>query len=178
MNAYEFRRLLLRHMNGDARAFEKIYQYCNRKLVATAFLFLHNQEDSISVADDVLVKLYNEPEEFLNINNPAGWLFISAKNGSLNLLKKESYRKKHEFFLHEDISANPIERNDEELDYFAVLRQFEKLEQELIVLRVEYGFSYRELAERDGLNVRQIKWKFKKIKSRIKRILNKKEANG
>ena len=176
MNAHEFRRLLIRHMNGDARAFEKIYQYCNRKLIATAFLFLHNQEDSISVADDVLVKLYNAPEEFLNISNPAGWLFISAKYGSLNLLKKESYRKKHEAFLDADVSENPIEKNDDELDYFSVLEQFEELEQKLIVLRVEYGYSYREISKREGKASYQVKYNFKKIKSRMKRILNKEET--
>ena len=171
MDAHEFRRLLLRHKNGDAGAFETLYELCNRKLISSAFLFLQDRDHAVSVADDILIKLYNEPEKYCEISNPNGWLFISARNGAINLLKKMNVRRQKEVTVNIESSVNPIAAVEERLDYYDLLRCFTREEQRLIVWRVDYGLSNRELASKTNLTVRQIKWKFKKIKSVVNRIM-------
>lgn len=174
MDAQEFRRLLLRHKEGDECAFEKLYEYCNPKLIGTAFLYLQDKDMAISVADDILVKLYNDPEKYSEIKSPADWLFIVAKNGSLDLLRKEQNRRKHESTLKSDEIAVSMSV-DERLDYYALLKRFSESEQKIIVLRVDFGFPYRRIAKIMGMSFNQVWWKWKKIKSHLKEILKKEE---
>ena len=171
MDAQEFRRLLKRHKEGDERAFEKLYHLCNRRLVGAAFLFLRNKDNAISVADDILIKLYNEPEKYLNIVNPDSWLFVSAKNGALNLLEKAQTRKRHEVELDSERIASINAEPGERLEYYELLNCFPERERTLIVLRVDYGMTYRKIMKHTGMSFNQVFWTIKKIKSRIKRVL-------
>ena len=171
MNAHDFRRLLIKHINKDKGAFEKIYNFCSRKLISSAFLYLQDKDEALSVADDILVKLYNEPEKYLEIKSPADWLFISARNGALNILRKKNLQRRKETIINFELPYNPIGEREEIFDYYEILRQFARREQKLIVLKVDYGLSYREIANREGITISQVKYAFKNIKTRMKRVL-------
>lgn len=164
----------MRHKEGDERAFEKLYEYCNPKLIGTAFLYVQDKDMAISVADDILVKLYNEPERYAEIKSPADWLFIAAKNGSLDLLRKEQNRRKHETTLKSTVAITSISV-DEKLDYYDLLKRFSESEQKIIILRVDFGFPYRRIAKIMDMSFNQVWWKWKKIKSHLKEILKKEE---
>ena len=164
----------MRHKEGDERAFEKLYEYCNPKLIGTAFLYVQDKDMAISVADDILVKLYNEPERYSEIKSPADLLFIVAKNGSLDLLRKEQNRRKHEtpLELNTKVDSRSI---DERLDYYDLLKRFSESEQKIIILRVDFGFPYQRIAKIMDMSFNQVWWKWKKIKSHLKEILKKEE---
>lgn len=164
----------MRHKEGDERAFEKLYEYCNPKLIGTAFLYVQDKDMAISVADDILVKLYSEPERYSEIKSPADWLFIVAKNGSLDLLRKEQNRRKHETPLKQNTKVDS-RSIDERLDYYDLLKQFSESEQKIIVLRVDFRLPYRRIARIMDMSFNQAWWKWKKIKSHLKEILKKEE---
>ena len=58
-----------------------------------AFCILHSNEAAEEVADDVLISLWRNRKNLIEINNVHVYALVIAKNLSLNILKKNSKNK-------------------------------------------------------------------------------------
>lgn len=110
-----------------------------------------NLERARDVVQDTFLRLCREHPERLNSHLPA-WLFTVCRNRALDLLRKEG----HTTALTEaDLAAHPSSEpspanvaadREAEADVFRALGDLPANQQEVIRLKFQNGFSYREIS--------------------------------
>lgn len=82
--------LLVSH--GNEQAFEKIYNYYHKKLIAFSQNYTKSKELAEEIVEDVFVKLWSKRESFDQIKNLNVYLYTAIKHQSLNTLSQEARR--------------------------------------------------------------------------------------
>lgn len=160
--------------SGDQRAFDQLYQRYERPLFAFVQRYLKNPEEAEEVFHDVFIKvLSHKSVEYLN-ESVRGWLYVTARNMSLNRIRKRQRKYKvHEQLtnieelLSEDFENKKIEQDLSE----RVLERSKKLsteQQEMLKMRLE-GMTNKEIAEAKQVPEGTVKSRFHTIVNYLKK---------
>ncbi|MCI8318049.1 MAG: sigma-70 family RNA polymerase sigma factor [Lachnospiraceae bacterium] len=71
------------------RYFEKLYIQNKDLVYRTAYSILKNESDAEDVSAEVFCKLYSYLKANRNIRNISGWLRITARTTSIDLLRRK-----------------------------------------------------------------------------------------
>ena len=85
----EYQRLI---SEGNVPAFEELYNFYHKKLIAFSQNFTRSKELAEEVVEDVFVKLWCKRERVADIGNLNVYLYTAIKHQSLNALSKETRR--------------------------------------------------------------------------------------
>lgn len=77
--------------SGSKEAFREFFSDFYPILCSFAFRFLKDRQKSKDVAQEVLLKYWENRTDFSNISQVKGFLYVSTKNLSLNILKRENH---------------------------------------------------------------------------------------
>lgn len=77
---------------GNEQAFEKIYNYYNKRLIAFSKNYTKSKELAEEIVEDVFVKLWCKRENVTQIKNLNVYLYTAIKHQSLNALSHEARR--------------------------------------------------------------------------------------
>lgn len=80
--------LILRIANGDEQAFKIVYEYFFPKIRVFARNMLHDDEQALEVAQDVLLAFWKMGRTLLEIRNPEGFLTTLSKRRTIDVLRK------------------------------------------------------------------------------------------
>lgn len=168
MKANRFSDLLKEYIHGNQNAVTEIYNEYFSKLVGAAFMILHTKDLSENVANDVFVKLLENPEKFLNLTDPSCYLFVAAQNCAKNLL-----RRGYNSFLPQELTITDFsETANSEMDFYLLIRKyFSAEEQEIIILRCVWDYTYNQIAMKLKIPLGTIKTKFRQFKRRLKGVI-------
>lgn len=75
---------------GDEKAFEKIYNYYHKKLIAFSRNYTRSKELAEEVVEDVFVKLWCKRENVSQIKKLNVYIYTAVKHQSLNAISKET----------------------------------------------------------------------------------------
>ncbi|MFT4155857.1 RNA polymerase sigma-70 factor [Parafilimonas sp.] len=78
---------------GDEAALKALYGLFGGRLLHFAFAIVHNRELAEEVVADVFIQTWKKREKIAAIDNLLWYLYIMAKNISLNYLRKERKQK-------------------------------------------------------------------------------------
>jgi RNA polymerase sigma-70 factor, ECF subfamily len=83
---------LLKH--GDMTAFKVLAEVYQRKVLATCYRFLLNQEDAEDIAQEVFIEVFNTIRQFRHDAALGTWIYRIAVTKSLDELRKRSRKKR------------------------------------------------------------------------------------
>jgi RNA polymerase sigma-70 factor (ECF subfamily) len=75
---------------GEQRAFEDLYRLFFARLFNFVVLYVHKKEIAEEIVNDVMMKIWNRREELATIRHLETYLFVAARNHSLNYLSQYS----------------------------------------------------------------------------------------
>ncbi|MDJ1466880.1 RNA polymerase sigma-70 factor [Xanthocytophaga flava] len=90
LNTIQIRDLQERLCNNDQEAFAALYRLFFMRLFQFTKMYVHNRETAEELVNDIMLKLWHRRSEVLKIQNLETYLFVSARNKSLNYLSQRS----------------------------------------------------------------------------------------
>lgn len=139
---------------GDQNAFREVYALYYRQLYYFVRKMTSSPEDSKDIVSETYLKLWNRCGSFETLTNIKAFLFISARNASLNYLKNEqNQRRKANHYW--DISNEGMAEMFSIMTSHDILAEVQKeiaklSDQEKTIVELFYfqGNSIRQIAER------------------------------
>ncbi|RZL16751.1 MAG: RNA polymerase sigma-70 factor [Pedobacter sp.] len=149
---------------GDKTAFDALFHAFYPRLLKFATSYLHSN-DAEEVVSEVFVKLWLRRNELDRIHSPKVYLYVAAKNGSLNKIRQDS-KSAHQFLETEHLAAE-IPETGSSPEQMLLNTHLEKLiskavnglpEQRRLIFKMvkEEGLKCREVAEILELSVRTV----------------------
>ena len=136
--------------------------------------YTNNQEDFEDYYQEVCLQIWKSRDRFKGQSEWSTWVYRLSLNVSMTLLKK---RKNNPKYFASDILPEELEDGipvfaDEALDHlYNAIKQLSKVDRGVILLYLEEK-SYLEIAEIMGTNPNNIGVRVKRIKERLKKLLD------
>ena len=136
--------------------------------------YTNSQEDFEDYYQEVCLQIWRSKENFREESEWSTWVYRISLNVCLTLLKKNKNKGHH--FVSDSVAAEETEDNyafsDESLNLlYAAIRQLSEIDRAIIMLYLEEK-PYKEIAEIIGTNPNNIGVRVKRIKTRLKKILD------
>lgn len=165
---------MLRFQEGDKGAFRILFERYNKKIVNYCYRFVGDQGVAEELAQEVFVRVYKASGRYRPQARFSTWIFRIATNLCLNEKRKPVYSvwtDSLDRFSGEEAEGGPREVADRK--QLQALEQIESREEERVIqramgelpdnqraallLRIDHGFSYREIAEQLGCSENNVK---------------------
>jgi RNA polymerase sigma-70 factor (ECF subfamily) len=78
---------------GNEKAFKKLVETNQKRVVNTCFGMVHNREDAEDIAQDVFIEVYRNIQKFKGDSKLSTWLYRIAVNRSLNHIRDNKKNK-------------------------------------------------------------------------------------
>jgi RNA polymerase sigma-70 factor (ECF subfamily) len=136
--------------------------------------YTNTQEDFEDYYQEVCLQIWRSKENFRAESEWSTWVYRITLNVCLTLLKKN--KNSSELFASDSLQSEETEENhafaDESLNvlYYAI-RKLSEIDRAVITLYLDEN-SYQEIAEIIGTNSNNIGVRVKRIKTRLKKILD------
>jgi RNA polymerase sigma-70 factor (ECF subfamily) len=136
--------------------------------------YTNTQEDFEDYYQEVCLQIWRSKENFRAESEWSTWVYRIALNVCLTLLKKN--KNSSEIFASDSLLSEETEENhafaDESLNVlYDAIRKLSEIDRAVITLYLEEK-SYQEIAEIIGTNSNNIGVRVKRIKTRLKKILD------
>jgi len=147
-------------IDGDERAFQRVFDYYLPKLISFSFRSLKNVEDAEELSLNVMLNIWKYKSQIGTIIDFDDYLF-----GILRNQIARHYRKK--MLVTEELDAVPLVNlgtvehpefsvKELQLKYDAALDKMPEKQREVFVLSRERGMSQKEIANVKGLSVNTV----------------------
>lgn len=113
---------------GDDQAFKSLFDTYRANIYTTALRFTDNEAMAEDIVQDTFVKVWLNKSLLPTLDNFEGWLYIMAKNITLNLLKK---RENYKTYYQEE-AKDALLRYFPEADYLIQDKEFQGMLQQAI----------------------------------------------
>jgi RNA polymerase sigma-70 factor (ECF subfamily) len=136
--------------------------------------YTNSQEDFEDYYQEVCLQIWRSKENFREESEWSTWVYRITLNVCLTLLKKKKNNGRH--FVSDSLPAEETEDNyafsDESLNLlYDAIRKLSEIDRAIIMLYLEEK-SYQEIADIIGTNPNNIGVRVKRIKTRLKKILD------
>jgi len=136
--------------------------------------YTNSQEDFEDYYQEVCLQIWRSKDNFREESQWSTWVYRISLNVCLTLLKKN--KKKGQQFASDVIPVELTEDSyafsDENLnELYRAIRQLSEIDRAVILLYLEEK-SYKEIADIMGTNTNNIGVRIKRIKERLKKILD------
>lgn len=157
--------LLLRMKKGDESAFRELYDRHSRQVAAFVFHLTHSAVDAEDILQETFMKLWANREQLPLIVNPANYIFIIARNKTLDHLRKIAQQQK----LVDHVWAN-ISSVADALDLQLDARESQQLINAALSRLTEQQRTIFRLSRQEGLDHATIASQLQLSKSRVKNV--------
>ena len=136
--------------------------------------YTNSQEDFEDYYQEVCLQIWRSKESFREESKWSTWVYRISLNVCLTLLKKKKSKSRN--FASDPVTVEETEDNyafsDESLNLlYDAIRKLSEIDRAIIMLYLEEK-SYQEIAEIIGTNANNIGVRIKRIKDRLKKILD------
>ena len=135
--------------------------------------YTNSEEDFEDYYQEVCLQIWKSRKNFNQQSNWSTWIYRLSLNVCLTLLKKSKNvsKQQSELFQNEIIESNKAFENESINQLYNAIRKLSKIDRAIILLYLEEK-SYKEIAEIIGSNTNNIGVRIKRIKERLKTLLN------
>lgn len=136
--------------------------------------YTNTQQDFEDYYQEVCLQIWKSRKNFKGQSEWSTWVYRLSLNVSMTLLKKKKNNHQHfaTDYLPVEASQGPLVFADESLDQlYNAIRQLSEIDRGVILLYLEEK-SYQEIAEIIGSNPNNIGVRIKRIKERLKKLLD------
>jgi RNA polymerase sigma-70 factor (ECF subfamily) len=134
--------------------------------------YTDTQEDFEDYYQEVCLQIWRSHESFREQSEWSTWVYRISLNVCLTLLKKKKEHNLTSDFLPDEVIEDSRSFIDESLNQlYKAIRQLSDVDRAVIMLYLEEK-SYQEIAEIIGTNPNNIGVRIKRIKERLKKLLD------
>ena len=136
--------------------------------------YTNTQEDFEDYYQEVCLQIWKSRDNFREQSEWSTWVYRLALNVSMTLLKKKKNNPQHfaSDYLPAEVTEDSHAFADEPLNQlYDAIRQLSEIDRGVILLYLEEK-SYQEIADIIGTNPNNIGVRIKRIKERLKKLLN------
>ena len=157
------RELLRELSNGNEAAFRRLFDQYSPAIYRTAMVYLKEAGLAEEVVQDVFMKLWTQRERMVEVESIESWLFVVAKNTSLNEMKKLALEKsvRTEWVERHEQSENTTDHSVRSLQYEDLIRkavgELPEQQQKVFKMAKEEGLSYQGVADELSLSPLTVK---------------------
>ena len=140
--------------------------------------YTNSQEDFEDYYQEVCLQIWRSHDNFQEASEWSTWIYKISLNVCLTLLKKKKNNKQHfaSDYLPPELVEDSHAFEDEELNQlYNAIRQLSEIDRGVIMLYLEEK-SYKEISDIIGTNANNIGVRIKRIKARLKTILDTKHG--
>ncbi|TRX61019.1 RNA polymerase sigma factor [Carboxylicivirga sp. M1479] len=137
--------------------------------------YTNSQEDFEDYYQEVCLQIWRSHGNFQEASKWSTWIYRISLNVCLTLLKKKRNNKQHfaSDYLPPELVVDSYAFEDEQLNQlYDAIRQLSEVDRGVIMLYLEER-PYEEIADIIGTNANNIGVRIKRIRTRLKIILNK-----
>ena len=150
-------------IKGERKAYDEIYDRYYSAIVRFCFSFTRNMEDAKDITIGVLTILFRKNQDFESLPNIQAFLYITARNQSLNHLKStkrlasrfEKYLAVKSEDFHQQVFIDQVEGELFNLIYQSIQELPPQCRRVMNLLYVE-DLKYREVAEELDMTVKNV----------------------
>ena len=145
--------LLARIAAGDEAAFRQVYVYFYKRLYQFAYALVKTREPAEEIVEDVFVRVWQQRETVISIQNLRVYLYAAVKNSALNYLSQKARQSITEPFDHIHIGVEGSAGTPEQILITAEMHQKIQRAVEALPPRCKMIFK---LVREDGLKYKEI----------------------
>lgn len=179
--------LITKAQAGDPLAFEELISMHQKNIFSIAYRIAGNHEDASDMAQEVLIKIFRNLDQFKGNSKFSTWLYRVATNTCLDMRKKimkhSAYSLDQELETDEgsilteiqDDSPTPEQHAEQSVVQKAINTAISNLNDQhkkVIILRDVQGFSYEEIADMLSCSVGTVKSRINRARAQLKKILS------
>ncbi len=157
--------LLQRMKKGDESAFRELYNRHSRQVAAFVFHLTHSAVDAEDILQETFLKLWTNRDQLPPIVHPGSYIFIIARNKTLDHLRKIAQQQK----LVDHVWAN-ISNVADALDLQLDARESQQLINTALSRLTEQQRTIFRLSRQEGLDHATIASQLQLSKSRVKNV--------
>ena len=165
----ELHELFEKMKQKDSKAYEELYKKYYNLVHNIAFSVLKNYENAEDIAQNVFVKIGNLEQEKLPKNYEASWIYTVTKNECISFIRKNKEISSIENRLENE--KNEIEAVIQNSSYQNLLGSLEQVEKQIIFLKIEAGYSFKEIAKLLKMPMGTVQWKYYKSLNSLKLLI-------
>lgn len=154
------KKILDRVVRGDIAAYEHIYKLFYRKLLRYAARFV--DEEAHEIAQESLLKLWENREQVPNIQSLEAYLMRSVRNASLNHIKHLQVEQRYQSSAACRLRELELQMSDTGIDadmherLHCVLEQIPEQRKKIFYLSFIDGYKAKEISEMCGISERTV----------------------
>lgn len=163
--------------DGNLEAFNEFYELTKKNVYITIYSTIKDKDLSEDVLQDTYVK-FLEVVTKLDLNsNPYSYLYMIARNTSIDYIKKRKYVSYVDISEKEEIIPDVINGKDNDIDSNELITNLKKIlkkeEFEIVILHIINELTFKEIAGLKNKSINTILWAYnnaiKKAQKRIKK---------
>ena len=174
---YNENALFLRIAEGDEKAFRVLFDQYRERLFFFAWQLCHSAVDAEEVVQDIFLKLWENRARLAEVDFPRKYIYIMARNRTLDLLSRISKDRKmiHEVWVNMSQSYHfadaLLNANESQQLIRQAVSQLSEKKQTIFTLSRQQGKTHQEIAGQMGLSVQTVKNILTEILKHIKAAL-------
>ena len=171
---------------GDQNAFRFLVDQYQSMVLNTCFHFVHDEDDSKDLTQDVFIEAYNSIHSFRSDSKLSTWLYRVAVNKSLNFIKKNKRKslvdnmesffrlsKKNEMGNESFNADKGLDDSERSLHLYRAIDSLSQNQRIAFSLHNLDGISYSEIANIMNVSVSSVESLIHRAKGNLqKRLLN------
>lgn len=167
----EIHELFEKMRQTDLKAYEELYKKYYNLVYNIAFSVLKNYENAEDIAQNVFVKIGNLEQKKLPKNYEASWLYTVTKNECISFIRKNKETSSIENRIENENEKNEIETVIQNSSYQNLLESLEQVEKQIIFLKIEAGYSFKEISKLLKMPMGTVQWKYYKSLHSLKLLI-------
>lgn len=153
---------------GDRNAFETIYHDIKTPVFTIILRITQDRELSEDLLQEFFVKLFRAPPD-PTVRKPRAYLFQTARNMALDGLRKRPREDSLDECGH--LPADGLDRREDAVDLDAAFCRLPLTERQIVVLHINGGLKFREIAEGLGQPIGTVLWRYQKALGALRSCL-------
>ena len=153
---------------GDVNALSVLYDQLSRQIYFVAYAIVKNPHDAEDVLQQTLCEVVKNACQYRKGTNARAWVLAIARNQAFNLCRD---RKAHLPLEKLEDDARYAEKDAELLSSFTMfdaLRTLSEEDRQIVLLRIESGLKFKEIAELLHITVASAEKKYQRALKKLK----------
>lgn len=167
----ELHELFNKMRKDEQNSYEELYKKYYKLVYNIAFSILKNKENSEDISQNVFIKIGNLKKEKLPNSYEASWLYTVTKNECISFIRKNREVLTIDENLKENQKEDEIEKIIQNDSYEKLVENLEQIEKQIIFLKVEARYSFKEIARLLKMPIGTVQWKYYKSLHALKLLI-------
>ena len=163
---------------GQAEAFRELLSRYRKSALALAYQMLGNAEDAEDAAQEAFVRVFQAIPQFRGQASFSTWLYRIVTNTCLGRIRRRRHSLALDSIAEPRGADSPSQQVTDALMTRQVLHQMPPGLQAVLLLRVEGGLSYREIADALGLPIGTVRSRLSKARIAFRKLWHEFTAGG